>query len=207
MATKKNQHKHWLTINRITSLTDGVFAIVMTLLVLSLDAPEQFHIENAHHLKLFLVKQWHVLYIYILSFLILANFWIGHHYRFALLKATNITHLWFNIIFLMVVALLPFSSSLSGDFPQFWLTQSCFHINMFLISIASLLSWQYASRDQKLLKDYVAKNIITRINIRLWITPLISIFCLFLAIFTPSYSSLPYILIPVINKTIKKDKI
>jgi len=203
MNLKEKKQKPWLTLSRIAGLTDAMFAIVMTLLILSLDAPEQYHIKDIIHLKFFLTKQWHVLYIYVISFLILAKFWIDHHSQFTYLKATNLTHLWLNIIFLMFVALLPFTSSLSGDFPQYWLAQTCFHINMFLISITFVITWNYAFFNRRLTEDYISRDLIKFSNLFFWVTPVISIICLILAIFIPYYSSLPYLLIPIINRLLK----
>jgi len=202
MDPREKQQTRWLTISRITALTDGIFAIVMTLLVLSLESPEQYQVSNIVQLKNILLAQWHVLYIYFLSFLILANFWIANHSEFSHLKATNITHLWFSIFFLMFISLLPFTSSLSGDFPNYWLTQACFHLNMFLISSTFLMGWQYASFNKRLLKDEISESLIIYVNIRTWVTPIISIVCLILAFFTPGYSSLPYILIPILHKVV-----
>ncbi|HEX38368.1 MAG TPA: DUF1211 domain-containing protein [Candidatus Cloacimonetes bacterium] len=202
MDPREQQQTKWLTINRITALTDGVFAIVMTLLVLSLEAPEPHEITNIVHLKHLLMNQWHVLYIYFLSFLILANFWIANHSEFSHLKATNIIHLWYSIIFLMFTALLPFTSQLSGDYPHYWLTQGCFHLNMFLISATFLMSWQYASYKRRLIKDNVSDNLLKYIQIRIWVTPIVAILCILLAFFIPNYSSIPYILIPIIHRII-----
>ncbi len=202
MDPREKQQTRWLTINRITALTDGVFAIVMTLLVLSLEAPEPHEVASIADLRLILINQWHTLYIYFLSFLILANFWIANHSEFSHLKATNVTHLWYSIIFLMFTALLPFTSSLSGDYPTYWLTQGCFHLNMFLISSTFLMTWQYASYKHRLLKEDVSESLVKYVNIRTWVTPVVSIFCMILAFFIPGYSSIPYIMIPIIHRVI-----
>lgn len=196
------RHHRWLTLNRIAALTDGIFAIVMTLLVLSLDLPEKVELLNASQIRGFLHSQWHVLYIYFLSFMILAKFWTAHHSQFSHLKATNPTHLWLNIVFLMFIALLPFTSSLAGELPIYWLSQCTFHLNMFLISMIFFMSWQYASKGRRLLKDDVSDNLVRYITLLTWVTPLVAIFCMVIAFIEPAYSSLPYLAIPIIHKLI-----
>lgn len=175
----------------------------MTLLVLAIDLPEKVELLNEDQIRNFLHSQGHVLYIYILSFMILAKFWIDHHSQFAHLKATNPTHLWLNILFLMFAALLPFTSDLAGELPTYWLSQFPFHMNMFLISITFLISWQYASNKRKLLQDDVPQNYVRYITKRILVTPLFSIFCMLLAFFKPSFSSLPYLAIPIIQHLFK----
>jgi len=203
MDEPKKAETRWLTLNRITALTDGIFAIVMTLLVLTLDLPEKVELLNQAEIKEFLNSQWHVLYIYILSFLILAKFWTAHHSQFSHLKATNPKHLWLNIIFLMFIALLPFTADLAGALPTYWISQYPFHLNMFLISITFLMSWQYASKGRRLLKDDVSEDLIKYISLKSWITPLVAIICMITAFIVPAYSSIPYLTIPIIHKFIR----
>ncbi|MDP8241631.1 MAG: TMEM175 family protein [Candidatus Celaenobacter antarcticus] len=193
----------WLTLNRIAALTDGIFAIVMTLLVLTLDLPEKVELLNQAEIKVFLNTQWHVLYIYMLSFLILAKFWTAHHSQFSHLRATNPTHLWLNIIFLMFSALLPFTADLAGELPNYWLSQFPFHLNMFLISITYLMCWQYATADRRLLKDDTSENLVRYISLKTWVTPFVAILCMLTAFIVPAYSSVPYLLIPIIHKFIR----
>ncbi len=210
MPTEKNsdvnqveKHHRWLTLNRIAALTDGIFAIVMTLLVLTLDLPEKVELMNHADIREFLNSQWHVLFIYMLSFLILAKFWTAHHSQFSHLKATNPTHLWLNILFLMFTALLPFTSDLAGELPIYWLSQIPFHINMFLISITFLMSWLYTSKERRLLKDDVSESLVRYTTLKAWVTPIVAIFCMGMAFIIPAYSSIPYLFIPIIHKFIR----
>lgn len=209
MPKKKNsdvnqveKYHRWLTLNRIAALTDGIFAIVMTLLVLTLDLPEKVGIMNHADIREFLNSQWHVLFIYMLSFLILAKFWTAHHSQFSHLKATNPTHLWLNILFLMFTALLPFTADLAGELPIYWLSQIPFHINMFLISITFLMSWLYASKGRRLVKDDVSEDLIKYISLKARVTPLVAMICMIAAFIIPAYSSVPYLMIPIVHKFI-----
>ena len=209
MPKKKNsdvnqveKYHRWLTLNRIAALTDGIFAIVMTLLVLTLDLPEKVGIMNHADIRDFLNSQWHVIFIYMLSFLILSKFWTAHHSQFSHLKATNPTHLWLNILFLMFTALLPFTADLAGELPIYWLSQIPFHINMFLISITFLMSWLYASKGRRLVKDDVSEDLIKYISLKARVTPLVAMICMIAAFIIPAYSSVPYLMIQIVHKFI-----
>ena len=115
-----------LTTKRIEGLTDGVFAIAMTLLVLTLEIPEPLAENTTGMLAKLLISQRHKLFNYVLSFILLALFWIIHHRQFHLVKRTDHQHLWLNVFILMFVALIPFSTSLLGDYPRLQLTNIIF---------------------------------------------------------------------------------
>jgi len=123
--------------NRLETLADGIFAISMTLLVLSIEVPllpgnPTPKIITEYVLNT-LIPQ---LFIYVLSFVLLAVFWVTHHIFF-IIKRTNTTLLWINILWLMSIAIVSFSTSMIGKYGQFVLSQLIFDINMFIIGILS----------------------------------------------------------------------
>lgn len=95
--------------NRIEALTDGVLAIVITIMVLEMKAP---HGHEAEEL-------WRVLpafLAYVLSFVYVAIFWLAHHHMMLLVKRVTSGILWANIYFLFALSLIPFGAS--------WLAES-----------------------------------------------------------------------------------
>ena len=100
---------------RLIALADGVFAIVMTLLVLELQLPaglseEELYRELIHHLPSLLA--------YVFAFLLAGEYWIYHRHIFNGVRGTTLTVVVFNIGFLLLVALIPFGASLIGNYPQ-----------------------------------------------------------------------------------------
>ena len=94
--------------NRLEALSDGVFAIVMTLLAIEL---KPFHIEGVSELLSFSPH----LFLFVLSFITIAIFWVNHHHLFHALQ--NVSHrvLWINISALLFVTLVPFATALLGE--------------------------------------------------------------------------------------------
>jgi uncharacterized membrane protein len=142
--------KGWKYI-RVEFLTDGIFAVVMTLLVLDISVPQ---ISSSHdatdsaaagtELLNGLFDLWPKLLSFGISFIILAIYWLAHHRQFHYIKDVNRTLIWINFMFLMAVCLLPFSASLLGEYNQQQISIFVFGANS--IIIASLLSvqWWYA---------------------------------------------------------------
>ena len=98
---------------RIVAFTDGVFAIAITLLVLSLDVPEGL---AGHDLHDFLVESWPQFFAYFLSFAVIGRFWISHHEIFSLLHDFDRRLLAMNLAYLSLVVLIPFPTELLGDY-------------------------------------------------------------------------------------------
>ncbi len=91
--------------------------------------------------------------VYFLSFLILGGFWINHHILF-LIKKANLTLTWINVFWLMFIALVPLSTSIIAQFPQYQLSQLIFDLNLLMIGLFSYMIWRY-SVDHDLIMEKV----------------------------------------------------
>jgi len=148
---------------RIEALTDGVFAIVMTLMILGLqfpeDIPEQLFSTNIkNHLLLLLPK----LENYAISFIVLGVYWIRHQAQFNVIEYANKTLLWINIVFLMLVALIPFTTSFVMDYPNFQLPVILYTSNLSLIGLLLYLHWKYATSNFRLIDKRVSIEYINK---------------------------------------------
>jgi len=96
-----------LAKTRIETLVDGVLAIAMTLLVLDLRPPG----PEVTSLGPYLAEQSSTFLAYFLSFANLGVFWVGHHTQFEAVRRTDRIFHWITILFLMFVALIPYSTA------------------------------------------------------------------------------------------------
>lgn len=136
---------------RVELLTDGIFAVVMTLLVLDISVPQ---ISSSHDAidsaavgtKLLngLFDLWPKLFSFGISFILLAIFWLAHHRQFYYIKHVNRTLIWINFIFLMATCLLPFSASLLGEYSQQQVSIFVFGANSIMIASLVCIQWWYA---------------------------------------------------------------
>ena len=187
-----------MTTHRIEALTDGIFAIAMTLLVLTLGLPEVekgLTERGLHHL---LIEQSDKFFNYGLSFILLAIFWVIHHQQFHFIKRTDRKHLWINIFTLMFIALIPFSTSLVGDYPRDWIAEFFFGFNMFMVGTLLNLNWTYATKGHRLVEASLDRRRIAVGKKRGAVTPLVSLLAMGLSLLHPQLSSYAYILIPII---------
>ncbi len=134
----------WMSPNRLVALTDGVFAITMTLLVLEL------HTET-----LWEFDEWIEFYSYALGFFSLGVYWILHHYIFHFVKRSTGGLIWLNIIFLAASSMVPFWTRVINlgsdaphphpDFLTFFFGAHIVFFNLILLAL-----WKFATTDKYL---------------------------------------------------------
>lgn len=187
-----------LTTHRIEALTDGVFAIAMTLLALTIGLPQINEGLSQGNLHILLLQQSHKFFNYVLSFVLLALFWIIHHQEFHFIKRTNRLHLWINIFILMFIALIPFSTTLIGDFPNDWMSEIFFGLNLFTVGVLFQINWFYSTYKCRLVEHDMDPERV-RVGIRRGVvTPAIALIAMILAIVDAPITTHIYLLIPIV---------
>jgi len=184
-----------LSTRRLEALTDGIFAFAMTLLIISFDIPTTLKGIDAGS---FIMSQSDRLFNYFLSFALLAIFWlvnnqISHHIR-----KTDTIHLWLNIITLMFVVFIPFSTSLISSNPDRTAGEFFFALNIFLVSISTQLGWVYATQDRRLISEDLEDEHLRRGVRSGWVSPFVSGLAMIMAFVEPKLCSYMYLSIPVI---------
>lgn len=164
--------------SRLERLTDGVFAIVMTILVLEITIPYLASSEVSIELPKQLIHLLPMVLSYVISFIILGFFWIGHDDQFHYIKRVNRTLLGISIFYLMFVALIPFSATLLGEYGNQQISVLIYGGNLIICSFFNYLHWRYATRNH-LLIDRNLNSYFIKIESRRY---LISIFMYIIAI-------------------------
>jgi uncharacterized membrane protein len=135
--------------NRIEALTDGIFAIALTLLILGVEVPQSFaEIPSAAQV---LVNLFPDFFHYILAFVVLAVLWVFHHQQFHHILRIDRTLLWLNILALMFVTMVPFSSDYADTYIGQQIAGIFFSVNLLIIGILIWLQWEHAIRKNRLL--------------------------------------------------------
>lgn len=138
---------------RLQALADGVFAIAMTLLVFQLPVPTTADVEEAGGLPDALRELWPEFLGYCLSFLVLGMFWLIHHMLFDAVERYDSTLVWLNTGFLMVVAVIPYSTALVGDHGAETATALVYGINMLVAFDVGWIIHVYATGGRRLVGD------------------------------------------------------
>ncbi|HTW01160.1 MAG TPA: TMEM175 family protein [Streptosporangiaceae bacterium] len=147
------------TVDRLLTLSDGVVAIALTLLVLQLRVPP--HLGNANsasQLAAQLGDDGDQLISYVISFYIVANFWLVHHRVFIQLRGQSEDLAWLNFAFLFTISIMPFASDLIGQYGENPLAVTIFAVNLLLASLATQATLELARRHGLMVKGADPKD-------------------------------------------------
>jgi uncharacterized membrane protein len=138
---------------RVLALTDGVFAIIMTLLVLEIHLPQLTVGESLS--TAFLFEVWPNIVVFVISFVLTGLYWVGHRDMFNLVHGVDRGLVWLNILYMLPVALVPAAAALLGAYSSDALALRVYGLLLLLISLMRLVLWQYIGTRRHLLIEHV----------------------------------------------------
>ena len=148
-------------VERLLALSDGVVAIALTLLVLQLNVPpvaNLAHPNSASELAAQLGKGADELISYVISFYVIAQFWLVHHRVFRQIAGQQEGLAWWNFAFLFTITLMPFTSDLLGKYPENPLAVDIFAVNLLAASLTTQLTIVYGRRKDLLTTETSARE-------------------------------------------------
>ncbi len=145
-------------LDRIAALSDGLFAIAMTLIVFEIRIPDPGTISSEQELWAGIVGLAPRLVTYLLSFLTLGIFWGAQQTQLSQLARSDRNYTWINLAFLAAVALMPFSTSLLAEFIAYRLALVIYWLNILLLGVVWYAMWLYATRA-RLLKEGTSPDV------------------------------------------------
>ena len=131
---------------RLEAFSDGVFAIVITLLILDIRIPVVAPIALGAALVNILPQ----LLTYILSFFIVGLYWHLHHQVAAEIKLIDGAFIWLNLLWLLFVSMLPFPTALLGRYPLQPIPLTVYGINLILVNVTGFIILAYFQRHPEL---------------------------------------------------------
>jgi uncharacterized membrane protein len=145
-------------LGRLAALSDGIFAVAMTLLVLTIQVPTSLGAHSQQPLwaggaltsegELWkaLVPMAPQLLTYLMSFLTLGIFWAGQQTQLNHFSRSDHWLTWIHLAFLLAVTLMPFSTAFLAEFITYRLPMVVYWINLFMLGALLYASLKYASR-------------------------------------------------------------
>jgi len=146
-------HGMLMSKGRLEALTDGIFAIAMTLLVLELKVPDLPKSIGAQELLHKIGEELPAWFSFIISFLYCGLLWVLHHMAMHFIRHLQIGLVWLNLLFLMSVSIMPFSCALLGHYLRNRAAQEIYYANMFVAAALLAMQWLVAKRKDLLIAD------------------------------------------------------
>jgi uncharacterized membrane protein len=185
---------------RLAALSDGIFAVAMTLLVLDLRVPAAEAVHSEHDLWRALVALSPRLAMYVMSFLTLGIFWVGQQTQLNHLTRSDRSLSWIHILFLFAVTVTPFSTMLLAEFIVYRLALIAYWLNILFLGSTLYLSWMCAT-EKGLVKDDLPREVPAAIKSRIMIAQTLYAFGALLCVIS-TYWSIAFIVLVQLNYAI-----
>lgn len=155
---------------RMEFLSDGVFAIAITLLVLDIRVPLQENVVYEKDLVIQFSKLAPKLLTYFLSFMTLGIFWTAHATQFQFIEKSDRNLNWINLSFLLFVTLIPFTTAFLSEFITFRFAVAVYWVNLLFLGITLGRILKYADKHNYLKKNTPERTEIKQAMIRRGVT-------------------------------------
>ncbi len=188
------------SVERLAALSDGIFAVAMTLLVLDLRVPAREAIHSGYELGHALQALAPQIVAYMMSFMTLGIFWIGQQTQLNYLERSDRTLSWIHILFLFAVSIMPFSTRFLAEFIEYRTALIAYWLNILLLGAVLYLSWVCAT-GSGLVKGDMPPEVPGAIKRRIVIAQALYAFGAVLCIYS-TYWSIAFIVLVQLNYAI-----
>ncbi len=187
-----------LTVSRIASFSDAIFAVAITLLILNINLPiipkGQVSQELGPAVKALGPHFWS----FVLSFAVIGVYWMAHHGVFRYIKSSTRSFLWLNLAFMMSIVFLPFSTNMLGEYGNDRLAVMFYAGNLTMTGGLMGLLWWYASRGNRLVSEELGPEMRKHIQLSTLMPASIFFISIFVALASPSAAKFVWLaIIPV----------
>src|SRR5438552_6352954 len=187
---------------RLEAFSDGVFAVAITLLVLTIKIPgvdvPASQLPNDAKLWSMLLNEWPMLAAYTTSFATIGVMWINHHRLYTHIKRTNTILMLLNLLLLLIVVFIPVPTALVAEYlvrPDQHAAAFLYSGTYVILALCFNLLWRYASYHNRLLAKNADTRAVRAISIQYRFGPLPYLLAFILALFsTPASLTLCFIL-------------
>ena len=181
-------------LERLTFFSDAVFAIAITLLVIEIHVPHPADGSDTAWLQAMLELTPHFVG-FVLSFFVVGALWVAHHRVFGMLRHYDPRIVWPNLLLLMAVAFMPFSSSLMSTHPTERVPEWFYAGNLLVAGLLQHMLFRRALKAPFLREDIEDETVAMTLR-RTLALPLMALIAALLAIRWPGPSNLPLMLMP-----------
>jgi len=152
-------------LERLIFLTDGVYAIALTLLAVELVLPESAVDLHDDLLLESLLESWPKVLAFLTSFAIIANFWVGHNVLFQHLRRLDGGLMWLALLQLLCIAFIPFPTSVIGTHIADPVAQQFYFATLLVSGLVMAALWWYMTSRRRLVKPDRSPGIVRRTQV------------------------------------------
>jgi uncharacterized membrane protein len=196
---QKNQSRATISVERLNAFSDAVFAVAITLLVLNIDVPMIARNLARTQLPGILIDMVPRFWAFVFSFILIGIFWMAHHSTFHLIKKHSEMLSWLNLIFLLTIVALPFSTDLESIYDYLQFPTIIYALNLGAAGLMMSIIWWYASKNHKLIDKSLSSGLIRHIQLKSLTIPFAALIVIVVSFINVSIASWFWLLILIIH--------
>ena len=163
-----------MQLQRLSRLSDIIFAVAMTIMALTFE-PLPAKEMTPQEVTAFVQEQLPSFGVYILTFIVIAFYWISHLQKFRYYKEADIVHIWLTLLSLLFVVLLPYANDLSTIYDGIFVIQCFYSLSVAGVGIFSTAAWIYATQNRRLVDPDLSDRTIRQIRQESYVEPIVSL--------------------------------
>jgi uncharacterized membrane protein len=157
----------------VVSFGDAIFAFAITFMTLAIDIPDLPPNLTESELLSRLYELYPQVESYIISFAVIAIFWISYHQVFNFIKESHISMVYLNLLFLLLITFLSITTSLVIDYGSYQIPYVIFCVVVIMTSSLLALIWWYATKDYRLVDKDIHPFLVRGIMVNLLLIPFV----------------------------------
>jgi uncharacterized membrane protein len=186
-----------ISLRRLQTLTDCVFALALILLVVFIEKPPAGMKPTEASIKRYLFGQLDTIAAYVITFMNIAFYWFFNHNQSKHFRRSDNVHVWLTLAALMLVGLLPYSNALTVAFGQSLLVQLFYSAIIFAVGLILCIDWLYATRKDRLVERALGQGTVEELIVECLVQPVAAILSFGGALIGTFWWQLPFICAPV----------
>ena len=188
----------------VVSFGDAIFAFAITLMTLSIDIPNLPPNLTESELLSRLYDMYPQVESYIISFAVIAIFWISYHQVFNFIKESHISMVYLNLLFLLFITFLSVSTSLVINYGSYQIPYVLYCILVIMTSTLLALIWWFGTKDYRLIDMNIHPLFIKGLMVNLLLIPLVFAISILVSFFDLNIAQYLWLVIAPLNIAVKR---
>lgn len=188
----------------VVSFGDAIFAFAITFMTLAIDIPDLPPNLTESELLSRLYELYPQVESYIISFAVIAIFWISYHQVFNFIKESHISMVYLNLLFLLLITFLSITTSLVIGYGSYQIPYVIFCVVVIMTSSLLALIWWYATKDYRLVDKDIHPFLVRGIMVNLLLIPFVFAISILVSFFNLDIAQYLWLIIVPLSVAVRR---
>ena len=189
----------------VVSFGDAIFAFAITLMTLSIDIPDLPPNLTESQLLSRLYDMYPQVESYIISFAVIAMFWISYHQVFNFIRESHISMVYLNLLFLLLITFLSITTSLVINYGSYQIPYVIYSVLVIMTSSLLALIWWHATKDYRLVDKGIHPLFVRGMMVNLLLVPFVFAISILVSFFNLDVAQYLWLIIAPLNIAVKRE--